>query len=198
MSVYSKETDEILNHLRFVGSCKTDDATGRAASFQCGAGICFSLNIDGSIKQIVDIRYTTNGCGMMIAAAETIASVTLGTRLTDLHGFSSLEPDISEALGEISSNRSHCVQVAVEAFRAALADHRRKIIEEFQGEKALICTCFGISEETIVNLIEQNIASDVAEIAAACNAGSGCGSCQLLITELIDMYAGNGPAKTML
>jgi NifU-like protein len=59
-------------------------------------------------------------------------------------------------------------------------------IEEFTGEKALICTCFGVSEETIERVIANNRCETVEEVSQKCNAGSGCGSCQPLIQEIID------------
>jgi NifU-like protein len=70
-----------------------------------------------------------------------------------------------------------------------MAEYRRHRIEEFQGEKALICTCFGVSEETIVNVIAENDLTDVDEVSGLCRAGSGCGSCRMLIAELIDSQA---------
>jgi len=93
--------------------------------------------------------------------------------------------------------RQHCFDLALEAFRSALADHRNRTIEEFRGEKALICTCFGVTEETIVGVIEAG-ASDVSQVSAACNAGLGCGSCQMLIRELIDAHDHESATTVML
>jgi NAD(P)H-nitrite reductase large subunit len=67
-----------------------------------------------------------------------------------------------------------------------LPDFRAFQIEEWSGEKALICTCFGVSEETIENLVKENSLETIEEVTAACNAGGGCGSCQPLIQEIID------------
>ena len=73
-----------------------------------------------------------------------------------------------------------------ETLQTALADFRALQIEEFIGEKALICTCFGVSEETIENLVFEESLATVEEVTDACNAGGGCGSCQPLIQEIID------------
>jgi len=71
-----------------------------------------------------------------------------------------------------------------------MAAYRERRVEEFQGEKALICTCFGVSEETIVTAISENSLSDVDQVVDLCRAGSGCGSCRMLIQELVDMRLG--------
>jgi NifU-like protein len=67
-----------------------------------------------------------------------------------------------------------------------MARYRELRIEEFVGEKALICTCFGVSEQAIIQSIEEYSLTDVEEVAGRCRAGSGCGSCRMLIQELID------------
>jgi len=62
----------------------------------------------------------------------------------------------------------------------------------FRGEMAVVCTCFGGSETTVADLIESNNTSDIAEISAACDWGITCGSCRMLIRELIHSTAPNG------
>jgi NifU-like protein len=73
--------------------------------------------------------------------------------------------------------------------RLGLADYRTYAIEEFRGERALICTCFGVSEESVQRYIEAEMPETVAEVTAACRAGGGCGSCRMLIQEMIDEQA---------
>ena len=96
----------------------------------------------------------------------------------------------TERFGEFPPDRHQCATVCIEALRGAFADFRIRQIEEFQGEKALICTCFGVSEETIESHIRKCRLETVDEVARACNAGSGCGSCRMLIQEIIDAYQG--------
>jgi len=75
----------------------------------------------------------------------------------------------------------------LETLQDAFADFRAFQIEEFTGEKALICTCFSVSEDTIENLVKENSLETVEEVTDACNAGGGCGSCQPLVQEIIDV-----------
>jgi len=98
-----------------------------------------------------------------------------------------LQTQIKRELGEFSENREHCLELCLETLQLAFADFRNSQIEEFAGEKALICTCFGVSEETIESLIKENSLETVEEVTDACNAGGGCGSCQPLIQEIIDV-----------
>ncbi len=113
----------------------------------------------------------------------------VGNKLNELHGLdkSVLQTQIKTELGEFSESRRHCLDLCLETLQNAFADFRARQIEEFTGEKALICTCFGVSEETIENLIKRNLLATVEEVTDACNAGGGCGSCQPLVQEIIDL-----------
>ena len=184
--IYPKQINDICRSTRFVGDCPAQNASGRSASFVCGTYMQFELKMNTEARSIEMIRYKSNGCGFAVAAAEIIADRFQHLVLTDLHGITGLELNIANSLGETPCDRTHCIEVASEAFRAALADHRKRIIEEFHGEKALICTCFGVSEDLVASLIERGGITEVTEVAAKCNAGSGCGSCRMLIQEMID------------
>jgi NifU-like protein len=188
--VYPKKIARYALRPGRIGTPNPSNGIGRAVNFECGSFIEFSLRVDVSEKKIVDAGFHTNGCGYVIAASEIVAELARGKRLTDLHG---VDPDefgfrIQEHLGLFPEDRGACQDVVIEAFRRALADHRSRRVEEFRGETALICSCFGVSEERIVELIEANSAVGVDDIAATCNAGTGCGSCRMLIQELIDNF----------
>jgi NifU-like protein involved in Fe-S cluster formation/bacterioferritin-associated ferredoxin len=186
MLPYPKHVGQVLHNLRHTGHIPDVSAHGRSAAFECGSGVQFSIRIDSETKTLKQVCFITNGCGYMAAAAEIIARATKGRKLTTLHGSSDLESDVFESLGHIPIERRHCILVSVAAFRSALAEYRGKLIEEFQGEKALICTCFGVDEETISKAIAQTDAKDPSQVSDVCNAGSGCGSCRMLIQEMID------------
>ena len=124
----------------------------------------------------------------MISSADVLCKWLKQKPLTELHGLheSELRHIVAAILGEFVSDRLQCADVVFEALRDAMAEYRRQRIEEFHGEKALICTCFGVSEETIVSAIRTNGLTEVDQVSAICRAGSGCGSCRMLIRELID------------
>ena len=108
--------------------------------------------------------------------------------MTELHSLDKqfFELEIKNELEEFPNNRTHCLELALETLQTAFADFRHAQIEEWTGEKALVCTCFGVSEETIENLIKTNSLETIEDVTNACSAGGGCGSCQPLIQELID------------
>ncbi len=179
--------DKIMDRIGAVmhgGSSALANTAGGSANFECGSAIKVSLQIEG--EEIVDAKFLTSGCGFAIAAADVLANYLSGKHLSELHGFDANEKTAD--LGEFPSDRESCFRMALEAFRAALADHRSRLIEEFTGEKALICTCFGVTEEKIESVVAVLERPSLDAVAKACNAGSGCGSCRMIIEELIDQH----------
>ena len=148
-----------------------------------------SLKIENGSKRIKEAGFRSNGCGYMIAAAEKLIEIIVERELTSLHAIDEGEftTAICTELGIFPTDRGHCLHSVLEAFRAALSDHRAYLIEEFRGEKALICTCFGVTEESIENFIVSNRPNTVEDVTAGCRAGGGCGSCRMLIQELLDL-----------
>lgn len=189
MSFYPAKISERFRAPKNVGSAVEANAVGTSAAFVCGAVLRFALRINRETKEIQEIKFKSNGCGYLIAAADALAETIRGKRLTELHRFDReiLESAIETKLGKFSEHRKHCLDLATETLQSALANFRALQIEEFTGEKALICTCFGVSEETIERIVTENQAESVEQIGEICNAGTGCGSCQLLIAELIDV-----------
>jgi NifU-like protein len=187
VSFYPKAIADAVSRALSAARVPEPVAEGVAASLECGGFIRFFLHMEGE-DQVVSTHLSSNGCGYMIGAAETIAGIVNGKSVRELRG---LDPaDISERvyeiLGDFPDERQHCCQLAVDALAGAFAAFRRKRIEEFSGEKALICTCFGISEDAIESLIRERGMTEISKVSEACNAGSGCGSCRMLIQEMID------------
>jgi len=165
------------------------NAAGTGASFTCGTFARFFLEIDAATKLISDARYRTSGCGFAVAAAEALAEKIVGRKLTELHGLDDAEffGELESALGAFPAERKHCAEICFDALEEAFREFRASQIEEFAGEKALICTCFGVSEDTIRAIISERQAATVEEVGELSHAGTGCGACSLLIEELIDL-----------
>lgn len=186
MSLYPSKITKLISHLKNAGKLETANAVGTNATFVCGCVLKFSLQIEE--QKIVEAKFQTNSCGFMMAAAEVLAENIKGKTLAQLGGLDDLTQKVEIEINEFPENRQHCLKLSVETLQSAFKNFRTAQLEEWTGEKALICTCFGVSEETIEKTISENHCETVEEVSALCNAGSGCGSCQPLIQEIIDSY----------
>ena len=188
MAIYPVRVNKRFRSPRYAGRIRAANGVGTAASFECGCFVRISLAVEPLSKSIRLAGFQTNGCGFMTAVADLMAEILAGANLTELHALDENEFDrtVSDSFGPLPAERTQCAGLVLEAARAALADHRSYLIEEFRGEKALICTCFGVSEETIDAFILANRPRTIEDVTAACRAGAGCGSCRMLIQEMID------------
>jgi len=189
MSFYPHKISKNFQLPQNAGKAENANAVGTSATFVCGAVLRFSLRIEIKTKEILEAKFQTNGCGFLIAAADVLADEIKGKNLREPRGAdkSALETKIEIELGKFSKQRKHCLELCLETLQNAFADFRLFQIEEFTGEKALICTCFGVSEDTIERLVKENSLETVEEVTDICNAGGGCGSCQFLIQEILDV-----------
>lgn len=190
MSLYPPKINERFQNPQNAGKLADANTVGMSATFTCGAVLRFTLQIEKETKEIKDAKFQTNGCGYLIAAADILAEKITGKNLTRLHGLEHqiLQTEIEAEIGEFPAHRKHCLELNLDALQAAFANFRAAQIEEFVGEKALICSCFGVSEETIESVVEKKSLRMVEEVSNVCNAGDGCGSCRPLIQEIIDIY----------
>ena len=192
MSYYPSEIKERLDAPAFVGKAAGANAVGTSASFLCGSYVRFYLSIGRKDLVINEVTFQSNGCGFAVATADMIAGFCKGKALPELGGLEGMGSDgefYVSCSGETPPDRAHCREMCLNALRSALSDFRALQIEEFSGEKALICTCFGVEEETIERVIAGSSIKTVAEVTAQTNAGGGCGSCRMLIQEIIDTRA---------
>ncbi|MBA3770886.1 MAG: (2Fe-2S)-binding protein [Blastocatellia bacterium] len=190
--IYPDNINTILELGKRQGALPTASAQGADAKLDCGCFVRIHLALDED--RITESAYESNGCGYMLAAAEVISDSVVGTRLVDLHGLSdlSLEQVVEEKLGLFPADRKACAEACAGALRSAFTALRAKRVNEFEGETALVCTCFGVTDSTIEDLIESGMALSVDEISAKTNAGSGCGSCRLVIQDIFDAQSGRG------
>jgi len=188
MSFYPPEISKKFHSPKNAGRISEANAVGNQATFICGAVLRFSLEIAKDTKIISQAKFQTDGCGFLIASAEVLAQKIIGKKLAELHGLDEtvLLKQIENELRDFPPDRKHCLDLTVKTLQVAFNNFRAAQLEEWTGEKALICTCFGVSEEKIEKLIAKNSLHTIEEVTALCNAGGGCGSCQLLIQEIID------------
>lgn len=180
MPVYPEEVSTAVRSPNYLRTIAHPNSTGTDVKFDCGCYVRFQLEISDVPATIGEVGYQTNGCGFMTAAAERLAAEIDGTLLVELGA--RLESRL-----EVDQDRAPCISAAVNALKAAFADHRARKIEEFTGEKALICTCFGVEEEIIEAFVRKVRLTDVNDVTKELKAGGGCGACTVLIREIIDL-----------
>lgn len=188
MSFYPAKIEQRLNRPHNAWAIESASAYGRSASFLCGCSVGFAVRLGEDDKTIEAAAFNSNGCGYMVAAADVLAEMTSGKQLGDLHSLDhgELMAAVENKLIPFPAERQQCADVCIEALRATFVNLRAKRREEFAGEKALVCTCFGVLEETIATHISDRSLETIDQVVAICNAGSGCGSCRMLIQEMLD------------
>ncbi|HEX8707020.1 MAG TPA: iron-sulfur cluster assembly scaffold protein [Pyrinomonadaceae bacterium] len=186
MPYYPERVNELFLNPQNVGEVRGVNASAEAGSLGCGAILRLSLRIDAATQRISEAAFRAVGCGFLVAAAsvltETLKELPIGkaARLP--------ETAITDWFDELPPERRQCAALCRDALQRALANYHALTQEEWTGDEALICTCFGVSEKSIERVIEARSLRTVGQVTRACNAGGGCGSCQLLIAEILEDY----------
>ncbi len=193
MSIYQNQIADKISKPQNDGKLENFDACGTEVSFICGTITRFFLQVDLENKRINNVTFQTNACGFVVAVVDFFFYDLKGKLLSELGGLNHLKTKAETVLGSFPKDRKHCLSLAFDALRATFANLRERQLkaertEEFKGESALICTCFGISEDTIEQCVVKENARTIEEVGKLCRAGTGCGSCRLLIQEIIDQH----------
>jgi NifU-like protein len=169
---------------RNVGDACEPSFTGRAGSFVCGASVRLSIQIDES-HNIYQARFRAAGCEVLVASSSFLTESVIGKATAEAASIGQAPDVLLKELGA-DEGKIHCAQLACDALIAAIRDYSDAARSEWNGDEALICTCFFVSEQTIELEIKARGLTTVREVTAACSAGGGCGSCRQLIVEILD------------
>ena len=180
----SRSTREEFLNPRNVGEVADPKFVGRAASFECGAVIRISINVDDA-QRITDAKFKAAGCSSLVAAASLLTERVKGNTT----GAATACIELPETIEQIASRE--CVALACEALVSAVQEYSDSVREHWEGDEALICTCFGVSERRIENEIASRGLTTIAEVTRVCNAGAGCRSCYPLIEEILAATVGS-------
>lgn len=162
------------------GEIADANVSARNASFVCGAVLQIVLRVEN--ETVCEAKFKAAGCGYLFAAADVVCENIIGKGIKDgLNIYQLIEGE----LGEFESSRRHCIELVWQTWQAAVNNFQAAETPGWNGEDALICTCFGVSEQTIETAIGENLLATVAEVTHACRAGGGCGSCQPLIEDIL-------------
>lgn len=169
------------------GDVEDADASAEAGSFICGALLRLSLKIDPETQRVTEARFRASGCGYLIAHASVTTEIIRGLTTAEAAKASGLlQETLSEYFGAPPRGKEQCIRLCAEALREAVAHYSQRVRDEWTGEEALICTCFGVSEKRIEQAIADKGLRTVREVTRACNAGGGCQSCHPLIEEILE------------
>ena len=168
-----------------VGDASEPSFIGRSASFHCGATLRISLHVDES-QRIVEAKFRAAGCSVMVASATLLTEEIVGKTTGEAATLGQQVRLLESRLGPIETERTECPALACEALVSAIREYSDAVRDSWEGEQALICTCFGVSEKTIEREIQVNGLRTIAEVTRACNAGAGCRSCYPLIEDILE------------
>jgi len=168
---------------RNVGDASEPSFVGRAASMQCGAAVRVSIQID-ELHRISDAKFKAAGCSLLVASLSMLTDRVKGIAPADAAIIAQAPANIVE-----NSDYLSCAKLGCDALVAAIQKYSDAVRHEWNGDEALICTCFCVSERVIETEIAEKGLATVSEVIRACNAGGGCGSCHPLIQDIIDSMA---------
>ena len=157
---------------------------GEVGSIACGDALRLHLKIDVDQDKILDSRFQTFGCTSAIASSSALTEMVKGMTLDEALNVSN--KDIADFLGGLPEAKMHCSVMGQEALEAAIFKYRGIEVEHHEeDEGALICSCFGISENKIRRVIIENDLISAEEVTNYVKAGGGCGSCLANIEDII-------------
>ena len=185
MGRISSTASEWFFNSRHVGDATEPNFIGRSGSFQCGAILRVSLHIDGS-QRIIEAKFKAAGCSVLVTAASLLIDEVTGKTTGEAAAIAQDIDRLTKQLGNLPPERSECVLLVCEALVSAIRKYSNSVRDEWEGDEALICTCFCVSERTIEREIQAKGLSTIAQVTAACAAGGGCRSCYPLIEDILE------------
>lgn len=189
MPIYAGRIRELFLRPRNVGEIFEADAIGDTGSLTCGAALRLTLKVDALSHHITDAKFKAAGCGYLFAAASVMTWMLKDITVEEASSLTAtLEEILTEHLGMFPPDKQHCATLCRDALGAAMTGYRTASQTEWTGDEALICTCFGVSENTIERVIQSGSLRTIEQVTGTCNAGGGCGSCHPLIEDILDDY----------
>src|SRR3989304_2533386 len=171
------------------------DAVGEVGSLACGDALKLMLKLDKS-ERIVDVKFKTFGCGSAIASASALTEMVKGKTLAEAAKIT--DNDIAEYLNGLPEQKMHCSVMGREALEAAIANYRGLKIEKPVDEGAIVCKCFGVTDNKIAHETREHKLTTIEQVTNYCKAGGGCRSCHPQIQAIIDEIWQKEKEKVMI
>ena len=185
MQLNSGQAIEQFLNPQNVGDAAQPRFTGQATSFTCGGALRISLHIDES-QHITEAKFKAAGCSGLVASASFLTGTIIGKTTGEAAALGQRPEVLNHLACGRAEGRTECAKLVCEALLSAIATYSGSVRDEWNGDEALICTCFGVSEQTIEREIREKQLLTIAEVTRECNAGAGCRSCYPLIEDIIE------------
>lgn len=179
---YTDKVKELYTNPKNVGEMPDADVVVEVGSIVCGDALTLYLKLDGDI--IVDAKFKTFGCGSAIASSSALTEMIKGKTIEEAAMITN--KDIVDFLGGLPEQKMHCSVMGQEALEKAIKKIKGETIEdEHEDEGAVICQCFGVTENVIRRVIRENNLTTVEDVTNYTKAGGACGSCIPKIEDIL-------------
>lgn len=175
---YSEKVKEHYRNPRNVGMLEDANAVGYAGSLACGDAVTLFLKINNEHK-VIEAKFLAFGCGSAIAAASILTEIVIGKYLHELESVTN--QDIINALDGLPESKIHCSVMCKEVLEYAISDYKKDIL----NNNKIICQCFNVTEDLIIEVIKQNKLENINEITNYTKAYGGCGKCKENIQNIL-------------
>ena len=184
-------TEKVKDHFfnpRNVGVIEDPAGVGEVGSLACGDALKLMFKLDRG-GRISEAKFQTFGCGSAIAAASALTEMIIGKTLEEAEKITN--NDIADYLGGLPEQKMHCSVMGREALEAAIENYRTGRLTGRRLEGAVICTCFGVTDQEIRRVIKENDLRTVEQVTNYCKAGGGCQGCHPDIAAIIREIQGD-------
>ncbi|HPK45678.1 MAG TPA: Fe-S cluster assembly protein NifU [Spirochaetota bacterium] len=179
---YTDKVKELYTNPKNVGEIPDADVVVEVGSIVCGDALTLYLKLDGDV--IVDAKFKTFGCGSAIASSSALTEMIKGKTIAEAARITN--KDIVDFLGGLPDQKMHCSVMGQEALEKAIKKIKGETIEDEQeDEGAVICQCFGVTENVIRRVIRENNLATVEDVTNYTKAGGACGSCIPKIEDIL-------------
>ncbi len=117
--LYSEKVMDHFTNPRNVGTMEDADGIGEVGNAKCGDIMKIFLKIKNDI--IIDVKFSTFGCGSAIASSSMATEMIKGKPLSQ--ALELTNKAVVEALDGLPAHKLHCSVLAEEAVKAAVKDY---------------------------------------------------------------------------